>query len=78
MWIQLIIVLVMLIISYLITPKPKNNDPVAGKLKDSDFPIAQETDEIPVIFGQVILASPNVVWWGDVKTREIKSSGGKK
>lgn len=78
MWPQLIFALVMLVISYLIAPKPKNTDPAVTTLTDSDFPIAQETDEIPVVFGQVVLAQPNVVWWGDVKTREIKKSGGKK
>jgi hypothetical protein len=78
---QLIIAIIMLIVSVMLTPKPKRNDPAAQVLTDSDFPIAQETDEIPVVFGQVILAQPNVVWWGDTKTREIHSSqsgGGKK
>lgn len=78
MWIQLVIAIVMLIISYLIMPKPKRSDPTAQTLTDSDFPIANESDEIPVVFGEVILAAPNVVWWGDVRTREIRKSGGKK
>ncbi|AEY69556.1 tail assembly protein [Burkholderia phage vB_BceS_AH2] len=78
MWIQLIIALVMLVISYLIMPKPKRNDPTVQALKDDDFPLADEGNEIPVVFGECVLAAPNVVWWGDVKTREIRSSGGKK
>jgi hypothetical protein len=47
-------------------------------LTDSDFPIAEESQEIPVVFGEVVLGDPNVVWWGDVATREIRKSGGKK
>lgn len=78
MWIQLIIAIVMLIISFLIMPKPKRSDPTVQTLTDSDFPIANESDEIPVVFGEVVLASPNVVWWGDVRTREIRKGGGKK
>ncbi len=78
MWIQIVVAIVMMIISYLIQPKPKNNDPTVQKLTDSDFPIAQESDAIPVVFGEVILAAPNVVWWGDVVTREIRSGGGGK
>ena len=78
MWIQLVIAIVMLIVSYLITPKPKRSDPTVQALGDDDFPLADEGSEIPVPFGEVVLAAPNVVWWGDVRTREIRSSGGKK
>jgi len=78
MWIQLIIAIIMLIISFLMMPKPKRSDPAAQTLSDSDFPIANESDEIPVVFGEVVLAQPNIVYWGDVKTREIRKSGGKK
>lgn len=78
MYIQLIIAIIMLIVSFLLMPKPKRADASAQTLSDSDFPIASESDEIPVVFGEVVLASPNVVWWGDVRTREIRKSGGKK
>lgn len=77
MWPQVAYAVVMMIISYaiqsLLTPPPKN--PEAGKM---DVPLAQEGDPIPVIFGTVVLKTPNVVWYGDAATSEIQSSGGKK
>lgn len=76
--IQLGISLVLLIISYLIAPRPKNDDPQAEKLSDDDFPIANEGASVPIVFGLVVLDAPNVVWWGDADTRPIKSDGGSK
>lgn len=71
---QLIIALILIIASYLLTPRPKNQDPTASQLSDKDFPISQEQTPICVVFGEVTLKDPNVVWWGDVKTRAIKIS----
>ena len=76
--IQIVIAIVMMIISALLMPKPKRSDPTVQTLTDNDFPLANESDEIPVVFGEVVLAAPNVVWWGDVRTREIKSQGASK
>lgn len=72
--IQLIIAIILIIVSYLITPRPRHSDPTAAQLSDKDFPVSQEQTPIPVVFGEVILKQPNVVWWGDVKTREIRKS----
>jgi hypothetical protein len=78
MFLQLIVAFVLLVVSYLLMPKQKRSDPTVQTITDEDFPLAEEGTEIPVVFGEVVLAAPNVVWWGDVKTREIRSSGGKK
>lgn len=77
MLIQLLVAFVLLIVAALIMPKPKRNDPTVQALRDDDFPLADEGDEIPVVFGECVVAAPNVVWWGDVRTREIRKSGGK-
>lgn len=61
---------------YALTPKPQTTPP-AG-LSEIDVPTAEEGREIPVLFGCRRIKSPNVVWYGDLKTVAIKSSGGKK
>lgn len=63
-------------VSYAMTPKPQTRPP-AG-LNEIDVPTAEEGREIPVLFGCRRIKSPNVVWYGDLKTKPIKSSGGKK
>lgn len=74
--IQFIIAIVLLVITYLVTPRPKASDATANLLSDKDFPISTEQTPIPVIFGEVLLKQPNVVWWGDVKTRPISRDAG--
>lgn len=72
---QLIVAIVLIIISVLLTPRPRHSDPAASQLSDKDFPISTEQTPIPVVFGECILRQPNVVWWGDVKTRPISRGG---
>lgn len=72
--------IVFFIVAYVIAtsniPKAENAQPAGfGDLK---VPTAQEGLSIPVLFGTRYIASPNVVWSGDLATVAIKSSGGKK
>lgn len=77
MWVQVAIAVVMMIVSTAIQmaiaerPKP----PVSGNL---DVPTAKEGDSIIIVFGTVRLKAPNVLWYGNARSRPIKSSGGKK
>jgi len=75
-FIQIAIVIVAGFISAALAPKPQPPKP-AG-LADVDAPTAEEGKAIPVIFGTVWLASPNVVWYGDLRTSPIRKAGGKK
>lgn len=75
MWQYLVIYIISMIVVRALTPKPKG--PAPGDIKDN-IPTAEAGREIPVLFGTRIIGQPNVVWWGDVKTKAIKSSGGKK
>lgn len=72
--------LILLVASYFLyaalTPKPPAPRP--AELTDFDAPTADEGRPIPVVFGAVLLTGPNVVWYGDLGTEPIKSSGGKK
>ena len=43
---------------------------------DADkLPTADQGKPIPVVFGTVIVESPNVVWYGDLGYRPVKSGG---
>jgi hypothetical protein len=77
MWI--VVYVAMALISAMLRPKPKMQNAKPGALGDKDFPIASQSSPVPVVFGQVFLSQPNVVWWGDPSVSEIRrSSGGKK
>ena len=64
-------------ISWALAPKPPPGAPPAT-LDQFDAPTAAEGKPIPVIFGTVLVKSPNVVWYGDLRVVPIKSKGGKK
>ncbi len=75
-WTTILIWIATTLIQYLLAPKPPA--PKAAELKDFDAPTADEGRPIPVVFGTVLVKSPNVVWYGDLRTTPIKSKGGKK
>lgn len=53
-----------------LAPKPQNAKPKS--LEDFQAPTAEEGREIPVAFGTVDIADPNVTWYGDLKRDAIK------
>ena len=66
---------VMLVISYLLQPKVKQEKPVAGNL---DAPTPQAGTPVPVLFGTNLVKSATIIWYGDARVVAIKSKGGKK
>lgn len=64
------------VVAYATAPKPQSQKP-AG-LGDLQVPTAEVGREVPVLFGTRDLKSPNIVWYGDLRTVAIKSKGGKK
>ena len=76
MWTTIAIVIVSVLVQYAL--QPKTPPPKAAALNDVDAPTADEGRPIPVVFGQVLIRSPNVVWYGDLRTTAIKAKGGKK
>ena len=77
MWEQIALWVATLVISYALRPKP----PGIGKpatLAEIAVPTADEGREIPVLFGTMRVRGPVVCWYGDLKTKAIKKSGGKK
>lgn len=75
MW-QIVWWVVSSVISMLLAPKPEKPKPAS--LSDFKAPTAEEGRPVPVIFGTVLVKGPNVVWYGDLRTKPIKSDGGKK
>jgi len=75
-WVQLILLVVSVIVSYALRPKPPVPKPAA--LEDFDIPVAEQGRPIPVVFGTMLLTGPNVLWYGDLRTTPIKEKGGKK
>lgn len=56
---------------------PKQATPKPASLEDFQLPTAEPGRPIPVVFGTVTVKSPNVVWYGDLASRPVKTNGGK-
>lgn len=57
-------------------PKPPKQKP--AMLADFDVPTAELGREVSVLFGTELIEDPNVIWFGDLSSKAIKSKGGKK
>ena len=73
-WFALFLFIGTTVLSALLQKRPKDAQP--SSLGDFTFPTAQEGRAIPVIFGTVKMAAPNVVWYGDLSVDAIKKKGG--
>lgn len=54
----------------LLRPKIVDNA-TPSSLKDFNFPTADESRAVPVVFGTVNMDGPNVIWYGDLKTVKL-------
>ena len=68
--IYLIISIVLSVISYMLTPKPKM--PTQDNARTLDNPTADAGRPIPVVFGTVTIKSPNFLWYGEKSVRTYK------
>lgn len=73
---QLVFLVALNLLASALAPKPPKPKPAS--LTDVDAPTAEADKPIPVVFGTVMLRGPNVVWYGDLRTKAIKTKGGKK
>lgn len=70
---NIILGLALLILGYLLMPKPKQPKPDA--VQELEAPTAEAGKPVPVVFGDVILKSPNYNWYGDIRNvRKSKKS----
>lgn len=74
-WFYIIMLLISLAVSIAMRPKPQNAKPPV--LGDFTVPTAEEGRDIQVIFGEVWIEDPNVLWYGDLRMFPIKADGGK-
>lgn len=65
-----------LVISVVLAPKPQVPKPTA--FEDIDFPLSEDGESKPVVFGQVWTKSWMVLSVGNYQTQAIKTRGGKK
>ena len=63
-------------IQVLLTPKTESQKPAS--LDDFDFPQFEEGTPQSVVFGDVWTEDQFILWYGNLRTSAIKSSGGKK
>jgi hypothetical protein len=71
-WVQIVIAVVVSIISYVLAPKAGDQGRGPASLSGFDVPTATEDRAIPIIFGRRLMESPNVVWYGNLKSYPIK------
>jgi len=76
MWQFVAAVVVSLVATFALRPKPQTRPP--DGINELEVPIAEEGTEIPVLFGCKRIKGPNVVWYGELDTEAIKSKSGKK
>lgn len=75
-WWYIIVFIVALVAVVAMQPKSQSQPP-AG-LGDIKVPTAEEGREIPVLFGTRDCESPNVCWYGHLKSEAIKKKTGGK
>lgn len=75
-FIQVVIMIVSAYVSWALAPKPPAPKP--SVLDDFDVPKAEQGTPIGVVFGNVIIKAPTLVWWGDLSTEKIKTKQSKK
>lgn len=66
----LAIALVLSVLSYILTPKPKTPKPEAAK--DLQDPVAEAGKPVPVVFGSLTLKGANAIWFGDKRKIRYK------
>lgn len=75
---QIIYWIIIAVLAYTLRPTGGNEDPKKANLEDFDIPRATEGQDIAVLFGTRDIKNSNVTWYGDLKVKPIKKSGGKK
>lgn len=68
-----IITMALMATAYLTMPKPRQpKKPVPIGIEQFDLPTAEEGRPIQVLFGKRFVVSPNVVWYGHLRSVPVK------
>lgn len=59
-------------VAYLLMPKPKKTSQAA---QDIQFPTADASRPLPVVFGSMTITGTNILWYGEVSSqqRDVKA-----
>lgn len=68
-FLNLLIALALMVVAYLIMPKPKQQSP---ETEDMDDPVAEAGKPLPVLFGTKTVKGLNALWFGDKSYRKRK------
>lgn len=68
--VQLIIAVVLAVVAYMLTPKPKQPKPPAAQ--DQDAPTSEAGRPVPVIFGKMTVQGVNILGYWDKQIREYE------
>ncbi len=69
-WAEILIQIAMMVVSYMLTPKPKQAKPAAAE--QADNPVAEAGMPIPKVFGSMRVKSLNTLWFGEKYVHEYE------
>lgn len=75
--IYVVLLVVSMVLSFLLTPKPKIENARPKPLGDFNVPTATENRAVPIVWGTVDIRGPNVLWYGNLKVVGIVQKQGK-
>lgn len=75
MWFYFIAIIVVALLSYALMPETKSQK--APALGDFSVPTAEDGRDVTEIFGTVWIGDPNVINFGNLRTRPITADSGK-
>lgn len=68
--VQFVIAVVLALVAYLLTPKPKSVTP--ENAQDLEAPTAEAGRPVPVVFGDITVKGLNCLWYGDISKQTVK------
>lgn len=68
---QLAIAVVGMAVSYLLTPR-LSGPKATSRPQEMGDPTAEAGKPVPVVFGEMLIDSPNILWFGEKATRSRK------
>jgi hypothetical protein len=71
-FVYLLVYVAAFLLSELFKPTPDTENAKPAGLGDFNVPTATEGRAVPIIWGTVELAAPNVIWYGDLRTQRIR------
>lgn len=77
---EILVYLAIIAVSYAVQMalRPTPDKPKPASLEDFEVPVIEEGVDLKVLFGRGWVTGPSVIDYGNLRTTEIKSDGGKK